>query len=456
MRISLISFFLLASLSIQAQSLDDYVQIALENNLALQQQELSVQQAMARLDQAKALFWPRISIEGRYSVARGGRAFTFPSGDLVNPAYQNLNVLNQAASGVDPDYPAFPVYGEIDNQEINFLRETEQETSIRLEMPVFNNTIRHNQRLRENQLAAAQAGWDVYRQALAKDVRVAYYTYAQAFYGHSIYQDALALVEENLRTTESLQRNHKVTAAAVYAAQAEVAKVEQELATARQQEQSALAYFNFLLNRDYNAAVGLPAEPTIGDVNVIGLEAARQQGMQQRRELEQFNHYLAATRDGINIARGNRLPTVNLRADYGIQGTNYTFSRDADFFMGSVVFSIPLFDRSTSSKVEEAKVAYLELSKQREEVQQQIGLQIVNQHYALTAAQDRIESAQAQRHAAAEAFRLTNRMYEQGQANQIAFTEARTQLTNAQENLLIAQFDYQIKLAELEWAMANN
>ena len=76
--------------AIQAQTLDDYVSTALTNNLDLAQEELSYQEAQAQLEQAKALFWPTLGINGRFSVAQGGRTIDIPAGDLVNPAYQNL------------------------------------------------------------------------------------------------------------------------------------------------------------------------------------------------------------------------------------------------------------------------------------------------------------------------------------------------------------------------------
>ena len=456
MRITLLLLLTLLTGALAAQDLDAYVQQALDNNLTLQQQQLSYQEALAQLDQAKALFWPKLSIEGRYSVARGGRTISIPAGDLVNPAYQNLNYLNQYAAGLDPTYPAFPMYPTVENQETNFLRETEQETTVRLEMPVYNRSLILNQRLRENMAQAADAGREIYRQALIKDVKVAYYAYARATYGQRIYEDALALVEENLRTTESLERNHKALPADVYSARAQVADIQQQLATARQQVQAARAYFNTLLNRPYETTIELPGQFETLEMDPLSLEEARQQGMQEREELQQLNYYLGAAEQQLSLARGQRLPSVNLRADYGIQGTRYDLSPEADFFMGSVVFSIPLYNRATSAKVQEAELAYRRLTTQKEAARQQIGLQIVNEYYALLAAEERIASARAQREAADASFRLVQRQYEQGLTNQVTFTEARTQLTRSEENLLLAQFDYLTQRAEFDWAIARS
>ncbi|MEO0727747.1 MAG: TolC family protein [Bacteroidota bacterium] len=439
----------------QAQSLDDYIRTALTNNLELAQQELSYQEAQARLDQAKALFWPTLGIDGRFSVAQGGRTIDIPAGDLVNPAYQNLNSLNQYVSGNDPTYPAFPTYAPINNESINFLRTTEQETVVRLSMPVYNNALQRNKQVQESMLAAEGSGLAAFRRQLVRDVKQAYYTYAQAHNAREIYENALALVQENLRTTESLQTHHKATLADVYSVQSQVAGVQQQLAQAVQQEQSAQAYFNTLLQKDYTAPIALEELETASREEVMQLAQAQNQAWQKREELEQLNYYLAAAEENRKLASGNRLPTVNLQADYGIQGTSYTFGPQDDFFLGSVVFQIPLFNKGTSAKVQEAALAQQRVLQQKESAEQQIGLQIVDQYYRLESAREQVTQAQAQAQAASEAFRLQKRLYTQGQSNLVTFTDARTTLTNAEQQQSIAEYNYLSELAQWEWALGN-
>lgn len=90
--------FLLAfagQLSAQSSPLQTYIQEALENNIALQQKNLSYQRSLEALKEAKAMFIPKLSLEARYSMAQGGRTIEFPVGDLVNPAYENLNLIDR-------------------------------------------------------------------------------------------------------------------------------------------------------------------------------------------------------------------------------------------------------------------------------------------------------------------------------------------------------------------------
>ncbi|MCB0597384.1 MAG: TolC family protein [Lewinellaceae bacterium] len=446
--------FLAFSAHAQEAPLKAYIHTALESNIALQRQGLSYEKSLAALEEAKALYFPRLSIQARYSVARGGRAFTIPIGDLMNPVYQNLNQINTLARATYPDYPTVPEYPMISNEEINFLRETEQETVLRLQMPIFNQAILQNQHIQHNLAEAEKVSVDIYRRELVKEVKAAYFNYAQAQQGVSILENALSLVQENLRTSESLQRNHKVTLDVVYSARAEVEGVEQQLAEAVKSEKTAKAYFNFLLNRNYDEEIELMPDEALFQ-SAISLEDARNLALRQREEFQQLNYYLAAQDRQIQLSKGSRLPQLNLQADYGIQGTRYEIKDDADFFMGSVVMSWNLFDRTTGAKVQQARIQRMETENRKEELRQQVGLQVVNAFYDLEAAQQLILRADAEAEAARQAFRLMNRKYTQGQANLVEYTSARTQLTNAEQKRSIARYDYQVKLAELERATAT-
>lgn len=452
----LVFILLMFTIAANAQNtpLDQYVQQALDNNLALQQKGYSYEKSLAALKEARQMFLPTVTLQARYSLARGGRTFDIPVGDLVNPAYNNLNLLNRTAQSASPDYPVIPDYPTIPNESVNFLRESEQETFVRVALPVLNSAILHNHRLKEHLTAVEKSSVEIYQRELIKEVKTAYYSYAKASVGVNIYQNALALTEENLRTTESMQRNHKVTIDVVYQAQAEVEKVQQQLAEAIKNKKVAQAYFNFLLNRDYETDIDLDPALSLSQ-SVFNLEETQNRAYQNREELQQLNHYLSVADDQVGLNKGNRLPQLNLVVDYGIQGTGYNIDRESDFIMGSAVLSWNIFDAPNSAKVQQARIAKLELEKQKEEVQRQIGLQVVQSYYAIEAARAQIDQARAQKDAAQRAYRLVDKKFRQGQANLVELTNARTQWTNAEESEVIAQYDYLIRQAEMDRAVAR-
>ncbi|MEO0340527.1 MAG: TolC family protein, partial [Bacteroidota bacterium] len=261
-RLLLFGLILLLGRDISAQSpLETYIQEALDNNIALQRRHLSYEKSLQALKEAKANFFPQFSLEARYSVARGGRTIDFPVGDLMNPVYQNLNLINQLGQSTTPDYPVIPEYQNIDNVAINFLRREEQETKFRVVMPVFNNAIWVNQNVQENLAEVDRINIDTYKKELSKEVKLGYFNYAKALEAKSLYENTLQLVQENLRTTQSLFDNHKLTKDAVYLAQAQVREVERQMAEADKNLKVAQSYFNFLLNKPFETPIEIGDDP---------------------------------------------------------------------------------------------------------------------------------------------------------------------------------------------------
>ncbi len=440
-----------ALLTGQSGQLDRYIAVALESNIALQRRDLSYEKSLAALREAKNQFLPAVGLQARFSAAQGGRTFEIPIGDLVNPVYNNLDLLNGLAQDALPDYPAIPEYPHINNEEVYFLRETEQETFVRLTWPVFNSAILYNQKIRENLSQVEQTSVDIYRRELVMEVKTAYFNYLKTVQGVDLYRNTLALVQENLRTSESLFRNHQVTVDEVYASRAQVAGVEQQLARARKQERVARAYFNFLLNRPHDADVAIE-EPEAGALEVLTLEEARGRALARREEFQQLNYYLSAADNRVRLEKGALLPTLTLVGDYGIQGINYAIDRDADYVLGSALLRWNFLDPARGARVQQARIEQAEVARRKEEAEQQIGLAVVDAYYELEVNRENIESARAEVEAAERAYELIRKKYGQGQANQVELINARTQLTNAERKAIIARFDYQISLAAYERA----
>jgi outer membrane protein len=85
-----------------------------------------------------------------------------------------------------------------------------------------------------------------------------------------------------------------------------------------------------------------------------------------------------------------------------------------------------------------------------DEARKQIELQVINTMNELLTAEKGIVAAEARLKNAREGFRLVSRKYEEGQANLIEFIDARTTLTQAEENLIISRFTYLSCFAEFE------
>lgn len=429
----------------QQTVLERYVQTGVQENLALQQQNLSLAQSLRSLDEARGLFMPSIDIVARYSRAGGGRQIEFPVGDLLNPAYMTLNEL-LAAQGEPPRFPE-----NLANVSIPFLREREQESKIRLTQPLFQPDIYYNYRIQRELSDARRAERDAFTRQLIAEVKTSYYRYLIADRLASLLQRTRELLAENLRVSTSLFQADKVTQDVVFRARAELSSLEQNLLDADAGRKNAARYFNFLLNRPLDAAIEALHDDSLRADHAFDVAELQARALAHRDEFRQLAHAIAASGDAARLARANALPSVAFVLDYGIQGENYRVGRDDDFWMATIALRWNLFngfqDRARHAR---ATLQQRELQTQQRELEQQIALQVNEAHDRLLVARSSIGATQDRVQSATRSFRIVNRKFEEGVAAQVEFLDARTTMTEAEVDAIIARYEYQIRLAQLE------
>jgi len=227
----------------QDDPLEQYVQIGLESNLALKQQEFSLEQSLQVLNEARGKYFPSIDIIARYSRAGGGREITIPIGDLVNPIYQTLNQLLEA-QGYPPAFPE-----DIPNETIPFIREKEHDTRIRLVQPIFQPAIWSNYGLKSDLNEIEELRTRMYKRHLIYEIKRAYYNYLKATQVVDLYRRIMELQSENLRVSKKLFSAGKATQDVVFRAEAELSRTEQEKINVENLQRQGRSYLNFILNR---------------------------------------------------------------------------------------------------------------------------------------------------------------------------------------------------------------
>jgi len=431
--------------TVQAVTLQDYVEEALENNLALKQQNMSYEKSRAVLAEVRGAFLPSLDFSTRYTRAGGGRTIETPIGDLVNPIHGTLNQLLGEAR-FPTDLPNITTY---------LLREEEQETKISLTQPLFQAEIYYNQKSKANMSRASEASRDRYARELVADVKTAYYNYSKATEVVRLLTQTEELLNENLRVSESLVRNDKVTTEVVYRAQAELSELKQQQAEADRVLDLARAYFNFLLNRPLTDSIVLE-ENSVVPQPLDELESVQASAGENRDELRQLMFTQRGLGDLVNLAKGSFIPGVYLSLDYGFEGEKYNFDSDHDFWTASVVLKWNLFNGfSDKSRVRQYKLEKESIAAKTEEVRRQIDMEARNAHHAVEVALRRIEAAADRLMSARQSFTIVERKYAEGLSPQIEYLQARTFLTEAEINHINVQQDYRIALAELERVTAS-
>ena len=426
--------------------LDKYVRMSLESNLGLRTQTLEVERSLAALDAARGRFLPALALDARYTRADGGREIELPVSSLVNPIHGTLNEL-LAAQGQPPRF------APIEDQSFPLQREREQDTRLTLRQPLYAPAIPAAVNAQRSLLEGAQFARIAVARRLKRDVTVSYLDWLRASKTVDIVESSATLLRENLRVNESLFRNGKITQDQVLRARAELLEVEQQVREAQNLRDQARSFVNFLLNRPLETPL-TPAEMG-GEVSraTADLATLRAAALANRPEIEQSERGVRAAQSQVRIERADLKPTVSLGVDGGIQGEEYEFGRGRNFSMVSLLLNWQFFDGGTNrAQVRGARAAARQAEVRRDEVVQQIQLEVQQALDRLTTTSDSLATAEARAEAARAGFRIASRKRDEGVINQVEFIDARSALTGAELNLNVTVFNLLARQAELDYA----
>jgi outer membrane protein len=431
-----------------AQVIDEYVREALRSNLSLQSESLEVERNMAALEAARAHFLPTVALEARYTRAGGGREIDIPVGTLVNPVYSTLNQLLVAQGR-----PA--QFGSVPDQTILFQRSREQDTRITVRQPLYAPAIPAAVRAQRAQLEASQFNRIAVARRLKRDVTVAYLNWLKARRTVGIVESSVALLNENVRVNESLFRNGRITQDQVLRARAEQLAVVQQLREAQNGQSQAHSFVNFLLNRSLDE----PLEVAVIDGQIghtaHDLATLRMAALESRPEIAQLDRTITAAQSQVQVARADLKPSLSLGVDAGIQDETYDFGHGSNFGTVSLLLHWQFFDGgATRAQASAARAFARRTATQRDDVTQQIQLEVQQALDQLNTTADSLATAGARAEAAHAAFRIASRKRDEGVINQVEFIDARSTLTGAELNLNVTRFDLLARQAELDYATA--
>lgn len=404
---------------------DDYVREALRSNLALKSQGFDVERQLAALAEARSRFLPQVNVEARYTWADGGRTIEIP-----------------------PDL------------EFQFLREREQDTRLTLRQPLYAPAIPAAFRAQQATLDGVGYARQALARRLERDVTVGYLDWLRARSSVGIVESSLGLLQENLRVTDSLYRNGRVTQDQVLRARAELLEVQQQQREVRNIESRSAQFVNFLLNRALDdplevAALGwqAPAAPAIDPAD----DQLRGNALERRPELREIEALARAADLQVMQQKAARQPQLSLGMNGGIQGEDYDYGPGYNVGTASLLFSVPVFDGGAiRARVDAARASARQLATRREEAAREIELEVQQAIDRLRTAIDSLATAEARAEAARAGFRIASSKRDLGVINQVDFLDARSALTGAELNLNLTRFALLSRQAELAYATAIN
>lgn len=423
----------------QRTILDQYIQSAFSNNKGLKDQNFQLTKSMLALQEAKSLFGPNVSLLGSYTKSSGGRTIDFPIGDIMNPVYNSLNQLTNSHD-----------FKSLDNVHVQLNPDNFYDAKVRASLPLINAEIYYNQKIKKEQISQQQAAVNVYKRELVRDIKTAYYQYYQAAQAVSIYNNALSLINENIRINESMVRNGMRNNTALYRAQTEKEKTDADINKAINARQNAKAYFNFLLNRSLDENVTLDSSLLITPAQLPGKD------INDREELAQYKSATTAYRLNEQLQRAYLVPKLSTFIDLGSQGMGAKFNQDTRYYLFGVNLEWNLFaSHKYKYKIKQAANDVQTITNAAAQTTDQLRLQLyeaVNNYQTATL---NFKTAQSQLSFAERYYRDQMKVYKEGQLLYIELLDAQNQLTQARLQTAVAQAAVQTAYASVERAQAS-
>ena len=426
----------------QQKKLDDYLHQALASNEGLQQKQFQLDKALYSLKEAKALFMPSVSLLGSYLKNAGGRAIDFPVGDLLNPVYSTLNQLTSSTN--------FP---KLQNLSIPLNPDNFYDAKFRTVLPIINAEIWYNQKIKNQIINIQQATINVYKRQLVKDVKDAYYHCYQAGKEIEIYQNALKLVNENIRVNESLYRNGVKNGTSLTRAQSEKQKIETALTNATNNRKNALMYFNFLLNQP------LDNEVFIDTIAINGIDMGNVtpgNDISKREELGQLRFTSNIYNLNKSLQNSHMIPKLNTFLDLGSQGFNWKVDNKSRYYMWGVNLQWDLFaSNQYKYKAKQVDEDLKTVKSQEQETEKALQMQLQTAYNNFNSAFASCRNAQQQLALAEKYYTDQLKIYKEGQLLYIELLDAQNQLISIELQVSVAIANTRIAAAEIERSNAS-
>jgi outer membrane protein len=403
----------------QPLSLEDAVRIALERHPALRRAEAAVAFAEAEVKQVRASYFPQLSFSGIGKVGLSGAA---------------------GALGL-PGFPASPFY-----------RNTAY--SANWYQTIFDfGRIKHHVALQRALSENAQLEKKAEEDRIVLAVRRTYFSTLEA---QRLQRVAEETVKERRLTLQRVQAYYQAQLRSqldVSLAQANFAEAQGSLIQARNTVGTAFAALWTSMGVDG----GQPYELQTPQTEVLSfppLEELVQAGLTNRPDLQALERRIAAISEQVGLAHSERLPEIRGFAAGG-QGrfTGTTVKPIQRHGLGALGLFFPFFTGGRLEATEEAARAELQGAEAaRDELRQQIRLEVTQAYYQLLDLVERIQVAAEQERAAQQALRLAQARFQMQLASFVELTSAEVGLTRAETSHARTLFDYQRAKADLDFA----
>jgi len=387
-------------------SLDQCIELGLQNNPGFQSSEFLVKETKAKIEEAFSGYYPFVSLNSDADAY---------SKDNGSQRYDNFNTGVTLSYYIFQGYKTKSLYGASqDNYQANIHQH------------------------------------EVNRQDLRFNIIGAYYRTLQS-------ERILQSAEESVRNSDMHLEFARAKQKAGMATRSDILKSEVELSNA---ELEKIKADNTLLvaKGNLNQLLGLPSDyqielmddlSIINEISIQSFDSLLNEAINSRTEIKKYLSLLNVQQKYILLAKSGYYPSLSASANYNYAGPAISLLQQ-NWWLG-MTLSVPVFKGfSNKARVAQEEFAFKSLEKDLEQLKQQISREVWNAWLSVKESVERISTSSKAVESARENLSLAEGEYKEGVGSIIQLTDAQTTFVAFEQNYIQALADFKISYAELE------
>jgi outer membrane protein len=439
----------------QVLTLDDSIRIAEQNAFSLRTAASNVEKARQRTRQAWGALGPQVSANGSYShvvehssLGGSSASLTTGGGGTTSTTGGTTGATTGGTSGTTAGTSA----GGASSFSSGL---NTQQASISLSLPIdISGTTRKNIRSTQFSYVASQDNLAAADNDLRLTVKNAYFQVLQA-------KAQIAVAQESVTNAQARLTNAQQKLAAGTLARIDVLQFEVQLSQAQADliaAQNSLALgkenFNNVLGRSIDTDFDL-ADITQLPTNSTPTNELVRSAVENRPEIHASRANIQALRYLREATEAGMLPGLAVGATHFQLFDPGTVNSQFHQTQAFLNLNLPIFDSGiTRARVRQARQDEAQAQIAYEQLQLTVSLEVQQALSNLTNSRALLDVAQAQVTQASEAYRLAIVRFNAGEGTTLDVTNAQTQLTQAQNGLVNARYNYLRAYAALQRSIA--
>ena len=406
-------------------TLEECIEIALENNRNIKQQELNKHQKEIAYSQARADLLPNLN-------ASAGQSFVYGRSIGLDNVYQNTN-----------------------SSQTSF--------NIGSNITIFDGLkMKHNIDVRKDEMHISEADFEKIQDDIVMSVSTAFLQVLMNKELVQIANEQIELTKTNLERLNELVDNGKMARGELYELEAQLAKEEFNQIQAENNLKLSLLDLAQIMELEAFETfdVVIPSDILINENLLLSPTDIYESALTARPEIRSAQYRVASSEKEILIAKSAYYPSLSFGASMGSGYYNMSGLENATFSdqlknnrSTSLGFSlsIPIFNKfQIKNSVKNAQIA-LEYSKlEVDKTKIELRKRIEQAYYNAIGAESRWKAAQKSELASQEAYRFAEQKYENGRGTSYELSQAKSNLAKVLSDRAQAKYEYMFRLKMLE------